>query len=58
MLTYLTLTVLPLVPQPKGGARGERGVRLLNADDAIGWIYLFICLYLCGLALPLKPGSF
>lgn len=34
--------------------QGERGPRLLTADDAIGWSYLFISLYLCGAAVPLK----
>lgn len=39
--------------------QGERGVSLLTADDAIGWSYLFICLYL-RVAVPgfLKPVDY
>lgn len=38
-----------MVPQPEvvqGERERERGVRLLTADDAIGWTYLFIHLSL------------
>lgn len=46
---YLSHSVLQLAPQLKGGARRERGKRLLTADDAIGRIYLFNWFYLAWL---------
>lgn len=53
MLSHLILSVLRRLLSRKV-VQGERGARLLTADDAMGWIYLFICLYLCGLSARLK----